>query len=190
MQRRRFLLATATALGAGTAGCLGGQTSPGDETPTDQTPTAESPSPPSPTTQSPTPTPQPFPDSCGSPPDIDGLPAWPDELTEESVRSYVTEFERVYVVATKSEYGGIADLQVTHTETSGDRYNVQLAVEGTPPTQTAGPDGETPTEIPPDGTAHRALYRLEGDRMVRELRGYAGGSVLSTDCWSFADSET
>lgn len=185
MQRRRFILASATALGAATAGCLGGQQSPsdGDGTPTGQPPTSDPESP-----SSPTPTPTPVPDSCGSPPDIEGLPAWPDELTEETVRSYVTEFERVYAVTTKSEYGAIADLHVTHTETGEDRYRVQLAVDGIPPTPTTGPDGETPTEIPPDGTAHRALYRLGGDRMVRELRGYAGGGVLSTDCWSVADS--
>lgn len=190
MKRREFLTVTATVLATSSlTGCLSRQSSAGDggtspqstpnTTPT-RTPT-ESPS--TPDTETPTPTPVPFPESCQPLPDVDGLPTRPAEWTEDSVVPYVTEFERAYAVATKSEYGGIDSLQVTHTESTGDRYRVQLAVEGVPVKQTTDSDGSTPTPMPADAYAHRALYRVEGDRMVRELRGHASGARLSSDCW-------
>jgi hypothetical protein len=111
-------------------------------------------------------------------------------LTEESVRSYVTEFERVYAVTTKSEYGGIASLQVTETETIGDRYRIQLEVEGEPATPTTGPDESTPTPLPADAYSHKVLYRLESDRMMRVLLTYPDEAPLSSDCWILSGSET
>jgi hypothetical protein len=193
MHRREFLTVTATAFGTSSvAGCLGRQSSPGvDGTPPESTPTTTpTQNPVTPDTATSTTTPTSFPDTCQPLPDIDGLPERPTKLTEDSVRSYVTEFERVYAVATKSQYEGIASIRVTHTETIGDRYRVQLEVEGEPVTPTAGPDGRTSTPMPVDAYAHRALYRLEGDRMVRELRGHAGGRRLSSDCWILSTAET
>lgn len=188
MHRREFLAGTITVFGTSSlAGCSGLQTLSDDgETSSQSTPNTtatQTPSTATPKTDTPTSTPVPFPESCEPLPDIDGLPARPAELTEDSVISYLTEFERVYTVATKSSYQGIASLRVTHTETVGDRYNVQLEVEGIPVTPTPGPDSQTPTPGPADGFAHRVLYRLEDNRMLRELRGYAGGSRLSSDCW-------
>ena len=185
MDRREFLAEIASLLGTvGVAGCAGRQ-SPARATPTD-TPTG---TPLGGTSDTGTPTPVPFPDTCGPLPDVDGLPARPAEWTADSVRSYVIDFERVYAVATKSEYSGIATLRVTHTETIGDRYRVQLEVEGEPTTPTPNPDGSTPTPMPADASAHRALYRVEGDRLLRELRGHAGGRRLSSDCWTLSGRE-
>lgn len=172
MYRRLFLTVTATALGTtSVAGCLSSLSSSDDG-------------------GTPTQTPVPFPDTCQSVPDIDGLPARPDELTEESVRSYVTEFEQVYAIATKAEYGGIVSLRVTETETIGDRYRVQLEVEGEPATPRTGTDQRTPTPLPADAYSHKVLYRLEGDRMMRVLLTYPDEAALSSDCWILSASET
>lgn len=111
-------------------------------------------------------------------------------MTEESARSYVTEFERVYAVATRSEYGGIASLQVTETGTIGDGYRIQLEVDAEPATPTTGPDGSTPTPLPADAYAHKVLYRLESDRMVRVLLTYPDEAPLSSDCWILSTGGT
>jgi hypothetical protein len=185
MHRRELLTVTATALGTVSfAGCTGSSsTSDGSETPTPATRTE-------PGEGTPTQTPVPFSDTCQPLPDIDTLPARPTELTEESVRSYVTEFERAYAVATESRYGGIASLQLTETETIGDRYRLQLEVEAEPVTPTRAPDGRTPTPMPAGAYAHKVLYRLEGDRMMRELLTYPDEAPLSSDCWILSASET
>lgn len=195
MYRRELLTVTATALvTTSVAGCLSSQSSPdGEGTPTGTGSTAtptERPTPSPPAGGTPTQTPVPFPKTCKPLPDINGLPDPPAELTAESVRSYVTEFERVYAVATRSEYGGIANLQVTETETINDRYRVQLEVEGQPATPTPGPDESTPTPLPADAYSHKVLYRVESDRMERVFLTYPDEAPLSSECWILSASES
>lgn len=176
MDRRTFLTLAATAVGATSlTGCLGN--SPAGEDGDAATPTA---------TQ--TPTPDPFPASCQALPDVEGVPSPPAEATEDSVREYVTEFERTYAVATNADYRSVESVNVNRVETEDDTYEVELAVEGVPATSTAASEGSTATPRPADATAHRALYRFDGDRLVRELRGYAGGRELSSDCWTVSES--
>ncbi len=146
MYRRDLLAMAAASLGMiGVAGCLGSDSTADDGgTPTRSAPSATPTRAPSTSTDgggTPTRTPVPFPDACQPLPDVDGLPARPTELTAESIRSYVTEFERVYAVATRSEYGGIANLRVIESETLGERYRLLLEVEGAPAT-TTGPRRE------------------------------------------------
>lgn len=174
---RRELLSVLTA--AGLVGCVGRPASPGDGDAATPTPS-----------DSGTPTLTPLPDSCEPLPDVEGLPTRPEELNEDSVADYVSEFERVYVPATDPAYGGIESLQVTDVEGIGDRFRVELAVEGAPPQRTPGPDGETPTPMPVDAHSHRTRYRLEGDRLVREHLAYADSSLLSSECWTLEDAST
>jgi len=181
MRRRALLAATATALGTATvAGCLGDGSdgsdgSDGDGT-TSPAPTTTQPT----TTQTPTQTPtDSFPANCPDEPDIDGLPTRPETLTESSVTDYVREFEAVYVVATDDYYAGIDSMTVTETTATGGGYEVDMAVEGVEPTRTG-----TATQQPADATAHRVTYRLRGQTLVRELRGYPAGREISEDCWT------
>ncbi|WP_256297808.1 hypothetical protein [Haloarchaeobius salinus] len=177
MRRRALLAATATALGSATlTGCLGDGESGGDGT--------NSPDPATNRTATPTDTAtatsaDSFTENCPTEPDIDGLPARPAALTESSVVDYLREFEEVYVVATDDSYAAIASISVTETTAADDGYEVDMAVEGVEPTRTG-----TATEQPADATAHRVTYRLRGDTLVRELRGYPAGRALSEDCWT------
>ncbi|WP_440992155.1 hypothetical protein [Haloarchaeobius baliensis] len=182
MHRRSLLTATASALGAVTiAGCLGDESDDGDGTTS-----------PDPTTTRPTSTPTDtrtatatatratsFPEDCPDEPDIDGLPARPETLTESNVVDYVREFEAVYVVATDDYYSGIDSITVTETTAVDGGYDVEMAVEGTEHTPTG-----TETPQPADATSHRVTYRLRGRTLVRELRGHASGAFISEDCWT------
>lgn len=185
MRRREFLAATTAAFGTGSvAGCTGRQ-SPSETTPTDRTTQS------TPTSASgqPTDTPVPESESCQSLPDIDGLPDRPAEWTDESVRSYVTVFERAYAVEANPEYRAIDSVRVTHVEASDEGYRVQLDVEGVPATPGTDPSDGTPTPLPVDGRTHRALYRVRADRLVRERRGHAGGRLLTSDCWALPGAD-
>jgi hypothetical protein len=177
MRRRALLAATATALGTATvAGCLGDDGEPnGDGTTTRPTATPTD-------TQTDAPTAtrdDSFPANCPDEPDIDGLPARPENLSESSVVDYVREFESVYVVATDDYYTGIDSITVTETTAAGGGYDVDMAVEGVEHTPTG-----TETPQPADATSHRVTYRLRGQTLVRELRGYAAGREISEDCWT------
>lgn len=188
MNRRRVLTATAAAVAGGLAGCTAVQsgddeTDDPDSTPT-ETPSSEPSPADSPTETTPTPTREPFPDSCPEGPDVDGLPSVPESPTEENIAEFVTEFERVYAVATNDEYRALEDVRVTDTESTDGRFRVELAVEATMVTGTPGPDGETPTPRPAGASAHRALYRIQGEQVVRELRGHAAGRKISSECWT------
>ena len=140
------------------------------------------------TAASPTPTPTeasaPFPETCGPLPDIDGLPASPSELTEDTVEAFVRDFERVYSLATNDEYGGVEALRVHSVERVDERYVVSLSFDAVPATPTADAVGATPTSLPPDAYTHRAVYRLTEDRMLRELRSHIDDSRLSRTCWT------
>ncbi|WP_257299841.1 hypothetical protein [Haloarchaeobius sp. FL176] len=182
MRRRALLAATATAVGSATvAGCLGDDDPDGDGT-TNSVSTTTQPTggPPDTTTETPTTTSaDSFPEDCPDEPDIDGLPARPETLTESSVVDYVREFEEVYVVATDDSYTAIDSITVTETTAAGDGYDIDMAVEGVEPTRTG-----TATQEPADATSHRVTYRLRERTLVRELRGYAAGRELSEDCWT------
>lgn len=187
--KRRDVLATAIGVVGvtGLSGCTdiqltesNGGTDPRStptETPTSETGTAS----PTPTT---TKTPVPFPETCEQWPDIDGLPTPPSELTEESVETFVREFERVYAVATNDDYGGVASLETRSVETIDERYVVRLAFEAVPTTATPDADGETPTPLPIDAYTHHAVYRLTETRLLRELRSHIDGSLFSKTCWT------
>jgi len=181
MDRRKLLTATGALLASGVAGCSSVLSESGDDS--DATPTPE----PADSNQSDndtSDTPEPLPDDCASLPDIQGLPTPPETRTQDSVTEFVREFEQVYGVATNEEYSDLESVQTTHVESTGDRYRVQLAIEAVSPTPTPGPDGSTPTPEPADASSYRTLYRLEGDTLVRELRDFAGGRELSSDCWT------
>ncbi|MFD1644192.1 hypothetical protein [Haloarchaeobius litoreus] len=159
MRRRALLAATATALGSATvAGCLGDGATDGDGTTTHT---------------------DAVPENCSETPDIDGLPARPESLTESSVVDYVREFEEVYVVATDDGYAGIRSITVSEVTAVEDGYEVDMAVDGVEPTRTG-----TATEQPVDATVHRATYRLRGRTLVRELRGHPANRLIWTDCWT------
>lgn len=180
MRRRALLTATATALGSVTvAGCLGDTDDDGTTSP-DRTTTRQTSTPTDTRTDEPTPTrDESVPQNCPDEPDIDGLPARPESLTESSVVDYVREFEAVYVVATDDGYAGIDSITVTETTAAGGGYDVDMAVEGVQPTRTG-----TATPSPADATSHRVTYRLRDRTLVRELRGYASGGFISEDCWT------
>jgi len=182
VNRRAFLQATvAAATGAGLAGCRGEASSPKEST----TPTPGDGT----RNQTSSPTPVPFPDSCAPLPDLEGRPSRPAELNDDTVREYVTGFERLYAVETIERYRAIDRVTVTDVRAIGERYRVELEVEANPGTATPGADGETPTSLPPDGRAHRALYRVGTERMVRERRGFADGATLSSQCWTLDPAE-
>lgn len=183
--KRRSVLATATTLvGAGTlAGCLrpGGDPAGANGT--------ESPPPTQPSTTETATTvqsPDNLPEDCQPLPDIQGLPSRPEPLTEERVREYVTEFERTYAVAANDEYAAIDGLTVNHVTDDRGYYRASLEVDAVPPTETTSSEDSTATERPPDATAYRVQYLLPEGRVIRELRGYAGGSLLSVTCWTVA----
>jgi hypothetical protein len=134
-------------------------------------------------TSTPTETPVPFPESCEPLPGIDGLPTPPSELTEQTVETFVRDFERVYAVATNDEYGGIESLETRSVETVGERYVVRLAFDAVPATSTPDASGETPTPLPTDAYTHRAVYRATEKRMLREVRSHVDDSLLSQTCW-------
>lgn len=184
--RRRDVLEAATGvLGlGGLSGCTG--RTPDSDGGTSRSTSTESTA--NPTTTSATPTPTetsvPFPETCEPLPPIDGLPVPPSELAAETAEAFAREFERVYAVATNSEYGGVESLEVRGVETVGERYVVSLTFDATPATPTADTDGATPTPLPPDAYTHRAVYRLIEDRMLREVRSHIDDSLLSRTCWS------
>ncbi|MFC7073402.1 hypothetical protein ACFQJ7_00680 [Halovenus rubra] len=165
MERRAVLGSAATVALGSLAGCI---TSKSAGTDSEETP-------------DPTETPKPFPDSCPEGPDVDGLPSLPESPSEENISEFVSEFERVYAVAT-TRYRSLEDIRVTHTESTNKRFRVQMAVEAT--TTTPTPDGETPTPKPADAHAYRVLYRVQGEQVIRELRDYAGGRKIDSDCWT------
>lgn len=186
MNRREVLTATGVLLASGgLAGCSSVLSQSSDDSP-DATPT-ETPGPDDEDddTNADSGTPEPLPKDCSSPPAIDGLPALPETRNQDTVIEFVTEFEGVYGVATNDEYSALDSVRPTSVKSIGERYQVQLAVEAARSTPTPGPDGSTPTPEPQDASAYRTLYRLEGDTLVRELRDYAGGRELSSDCWTF-----
>lgn len=135
-------------------------------------------------TPTPTETPVPLPETCEPLPDIDGLPTPPSELTEDSVETFVREFERVYAVATNDDYGGVDSLDIHSVERVGEQYIVSLRFEAVPVMPTADADGTTPTPPPLDALTHRAVYRLTDERMLRELRSHIDGALFSHTCWT------
>lgn len=135
-------------------------------------------------TSTPTETPVPFPESCELLPDIDELPTLPSELTRETVETFVRDFESVYAVATNDNYGGVESIYISSVETVGERYIVRLSFDAVPPTRTPDADGTTPTPLPTDAYTHRAVYRLNDERMLRELRSHIDDSLLSKTCWT------
>lgn len=135
---------------------------------------------------SPTETPVPFPEACESLPEINGLPTPPSELTEDSVMTFVEDFERVYAVTTNDEYGGVNSLDIQSVETIGERLVVRLRFEAVPVTRTPDADGMTPTPPPIDALTHRAVYRLTEERMLRELRSHIDDALFSRTCWTLA----
>lgn len=190
MHRRDFLTAAVGVIGVGgLSGCIGdqasdsnGQTDP-QSTPTETPGSAAGTASPTPT-PTPTETPVPFPDSCEPLPEIDGLPEPPSELTEDTVETFVQDFERVYAVATNDEYGGVESLQIHSVEAVGGRYIVSLSFDAVPATPTPDADGATPTPLPTDAYTHHAVYRLTEERMLRELRSHIDDSLLSRTCWA------
>lgn len=175
MHRRDLLVAGIGVLGfGGLSGCTGRQSPESDDaTETQSTPTT-----------APTETPVPFPEPCEPVPDIDGLPAPPSELTEDTAETFVEDFERVYAVSTNEDYGGVDSIRIHAVETVGERFVVRLSFEAVPATPTPDEDGETATQLPPDAYAHRAVYRLTDERLLRELRSHVDDSLLSRTCWT------
>ncbi len=193
MRRRDILKAALGIVGfSGLSGCTIGQ-SPDTNGETDpqstpaETPASET-TPSGTTATSPTPTPTetpvPFPKTCGSLPDIDGLPTPPSELTENSVETFVRDFERVYAVATNDEYGGVESLYIDSVETRGEQHIVSLSFDAVPRTRIPDENGATPTPLPTDAYTHHAVYRLTDTRMLRELRSHIDDSLLSKTCWT------
>lgn len=184
MRRRDLLTAAIGVVGVtGLSGCIDDQASgsngrSGSRSPPPQTPTSEA------GAASPTETPVPFPETCEQLPDIDGLPTPPSELTEETVETFVREFERIYAVETNDEYGDVESLQIRSVEKVGERYIVRLSFDAVPVTPTPDSDGATPTPLPTDAYTHRAVYRLTEERMFRELRSHIDDSLLSKTCWT------
>ena len=188
MRRRAIVKAGISVLGfTGLTGCTGRQSSgSNDGTETRSTPTEVTASETATASSTPTPTETsvPFPETCEPLPEIEGLPTPPSELTEETVETYVEDFERVYAVETNDEYGGVESLRIQSVETAGDRYVVAVEFDAMPVTPTADADGATPTPLPSDAYTHRAVYRLTEERMLRELRSHIDGSLLSRSCWT------
>ena len=188
MERRDVINAAVGVVGfTGLSGCTGRQ-SPDSNSGTESQPTPTETTAPetavgSPTSK-PTKTPVPFPETCELLPDIDGLPTPPSELTENTVETFVSDFERVYAVATNDEYGAVNSLQTRSVETMGERYIVSLSFEAAPMTRTPDADGTTPTPPPIDALTHRAVYRLTEERMLREVRSHIDDSLLSRTCWT------
>ena len=188
MHRRDVLEAGVAVIGiGGLSGCAGrrspgsnGRTEP-QSTPT-ETPASETAAASLTTTS--TGTPVPFPDTCEPLPDIDGLPAPPSELTEDTVETFVGDFERVYAVATNDDYGAVDSLRIHSVERVGERYVVGLSFDAVPATTTPDADGATSTPLPLDAYTHRAVYRLTEERMLRELRSHIDDSLLSRTCWT------
>lgn len=180
MHRRDLLVAGIGVLGVGgLSGCAGRQSPDGDDGTDTPSTSTETPS-------MPTETPVPFPEQCEPLPDIDGLPAPPSELTEDSVQTFVEDFERVYAVATNEEYGGVDSLSIQSVETVGERFVVRLSFEAAPATSTPDENGETATQLPTDAYTHRAVYRLTDERLLREVRSHIDDSLLSETCWTLA----
>ena len=188
VNRRNLLKASLAVLGfSGLSGCtsdqsssLNGGTEP-QSTPTETLGSGTAAASPTSTASE---TPVPFPETCESLPDIDGLPTPPSELTGDSVETFVRDFESVYAVATNDDYGGVDSLQIDSVETASERYIVSLTFDAVPATPTPAGDGETPTRHPPDAYAHRAVHRLTDDRLLRELRSHIDDSLLSQTCWT------
>jgi hypothetical protein len=193
MHRRDVLEAAIGVVGfSGLSGCTGGRSPDSNggtgpqSTPTgtaaSETTSAET------TAASPTPTPTetpvPFPETCEPLPDIDGLPTPPSELTEDTVETFVRDFERVYAVATNDVYGDVESLRIHSVETVDERYVVRLTFDAVPVTSTPDANGATPTPLPTDAYTHRAVYRVTEERMLRELRSHIDDSLLSETCWT------
>jgi hypothetical protein len=194
MKRRAFLATTALLTTGTTVGCIsgsddstagdsngetdGGSDSVSDENTADTTPTD--------TPSTPDDQPEWVDSNCQPVPDIEGLPSPPETLTEDSVVSYVREFEPVYVVATNEQYGAIDSIDVTNVE-EDNGYHVDIAVEGSAPTP-ADEENATRTPVPADGTSHRATYRIAGAYLVRDFRAYASEAVLDSACWTLESS--
>lgn len=128
-------------------------------------------------------TPVPFPETCKPLPDINGLPTPPSELTADTVKRFVSDFERVYAVATNDHYGDVKSLYISSIEKVGERYVVSLSFDAVPVTPTPNTGGTTPTPLPTDAYIHRVVYRLTEERMLRELRSHIDNSLLSKTCW-------
>jgi hypothetical protein len=183
MRRRDVLTAATGVVGVtGLSGCIGDQAS-GSNDGTDSRSISTQTSPSEAGATSPIETPVPFPETCEQLPDIDGLPTPPSELTEETVETFVKEFERVYAVATNDEYGDVESLRIHSVEQAGERYVVSLSFDAVPMTPTPDADGATPTPLPADAYTHHAVYRLTEERMLRELRSHIDDSLLSKTCW-------
>lgn len=180
MQRRDVLKVASGVVGVSSlSGCIGGQDSNGGTAPRSTSTTSETT-----ITSTPTETPVPFPETCEPLPDIDELPSPPSEFTEDTVKTFVKDFERVYVVATNDEYGGVESLQIRSVDTVDGRYIVSLSFEAAPVNHTPDADGKTPTPLPTDGYTHRAVYRVTEERMIREVRSHIDDSLLSRTCWT------
>jgi len=185
VHRRDLLIASIGVLGfSSLSGCTGRQLpgSNGTETQSTSTQTKA----PSPTTL--TETPVSFPETCEPLPAIEGLPTPPSELTQDTAETFVRDFESVYAVETNDEYGDVDSLQIQDVEIVGERYIVRLSFGAVPATPTPDADGETPTSHPVDAYTHQAVYRLTGERMLRELRSHSDDSLLSKTCWMMENS--
>lgn len=194
MNRRDLLGSVAAVVAGGLAGCTSQSsadtpddeatptTIPADATPADTPRSDSTPEDATPGDATSTITPEPFPYSCPEAPDIEGLPSLPESPTEDSIRAFAVEFERVYAVATNDDYAGIDSIQVKSVDSLEGRFQVKLAVEAA--LSTPDSDGETPTPRPAEASAHRALYRIQGKAVVRELRGFPAGRKIDSECWA------
>ncbi|NIC00520.1 hypothetical protein [Halobacterium sp. R2-5] len=184
MKRRAVLAAVTSVAGiAASAGCLGTDSTPGTGAGT--TPAATETTDASRTTS--IRTTDRLPEDCRPLPDIDGLPARPEPLSEDSARTYAREFEQAYAAATIDEDEELASLVVERVSSESGYYAVELLGETESTTQPTT-DGATQTERPVDAREYRVQYLVSERRLVRERRGIAGGTVISQRCWTTGDS--
>lgn len=176
------MIPSVTGLGA-FAGCLGTDDDPGAGTGTTPAETATTDTS---QTASPQTTDHP-PTDCQPLPDIDGLPARPQTLSEDSARTYVREFEQAYAAATIDEDEALVSLIVERVSKESGDYEVELLGETELTTQqTTG--GATQTARPVDAREYSVQYLVSENHLVRERRGIAGGAVLSRNCWTITNT--
>lgn len=129
-----------------------------------------------------------LPEDCQPLPDIEGLPARPQTLSEDSATTYVREFEQMYTAATNDEDEELMSLIVESVSNESEYYSVELLGETVSTTQTTATAGATQTEQPVDAREYRVQYLVSENRLVRERRGIAGGTVISQNCWTIANT--
>lgn len=184
MHRRTVLATIPSVAGIGVVtGCLSTDDNPGAGTGSTPGETATSTAPQTTSRQ----TTDRLPEDCQPPPDIEGLPDPPQTRSADSVTTYVREFEQTYAAATTDEDEELVSLTVEHVSTESGVYTVELLGETAVTTQPTTGE-QTPTERPVDAREYRVQYLVGENRLVRERRGIAGGTVISQNCWTIPNT--